>query len=570
MRIERIIINNYRQFRKADISFRKRADTDLHYLIGTNGTGKTTFLNAINYCLYGDEPHLSKESEQLPILNLQTIQNMGVGETAEICIEVRTETEDNDYVIFKRRSKFIKNSDGSISHEGDTFEVKFIDENKNAKSVTDEEANVWVERFVPKGIREFFFFDGERLDTYFKEVVGQNIQHAIFQISQIDLLENYIEKKLQISLDEYRKEAGKVNPKIEEVRSRLESARNRYSEYSERYIECDKQIKNVKEKISELDEKLKGIPDIQAIESERQILKMRFEEENEFLKTKEFEKKQVIYKNLIIVQMWPALAKSFQIIEEKKVSNEIPPQIDRSLLEGIIKENRCKVCDRPLDSDALNHVRKIVDDVKSSSEIAKQLLLMENPFYLFKDEIINYNQKITEINQNILRSVKDLETISNRREQINSQMAGYNEELISSWYKERDRYEELRDQNLKNLGVFELERTNLQEEINKYTEELNQELQKEERAKEISNKIKFCDASLKVVNKTREKIMKETREKIEQETRRQFFNLVWKRETFENIKILEDYSIKLIHKMGYDCLGSISAGERQMLCSEPQ
>ena len=70
MRIEKLILKNYRQFRDSKIIFPQRSEADLHIIIGVMGTGKTNILNAINWCLYGDEPHLSKDSNQLPVLNL--------------------------------------------------------------------------------------------------------------------------------------------------------------------------------------------------------------------------------------------------------------------------------------------------------------------------------------------------------------------------------------------------------------------------------------------------------------------------------------------------------------------
>lgn len=565
MRIDRVILQNYRQFRKADISFKQRSDTDLHYFIGTNGTGKTNILNAINFCLYGEEPHLSKDSEQLPLINLKTIQNMDVGQRTEVSAEVRTETVDDDYVNFKRRATYVKNSDRTFSHEGTTFEVRFVDDDKNVQIATDDEATTWVERFVPKGIREFFFFDGERLDNYFKQAVGQNIRHAIFQISQIDLLENCVEKRLQNSLDELRKEAGKVNPKIEEVRSNLENAINRNSDFNSRYVECETQIRIAKESIAELEDKLKGIPDIQAFEAERQDLGIRQRETKDILEMKEAEKKELIYNNIIIVLLWSTIKNTHHIIEEKKKSKEIPPQIDKNLLDDIIKNKNCSVCGRKLDENSLLQVKRLIEEVKASSDVAKHLLQMEYPLYQFNNRISIYKNQIDKINQDILRYEKVMSDISKRREQINLQMSGYDEELISNWYKERNKFEELRDQNLQLLGALGLDRSNSQEDIDKYREELNLELKKEGKVKEILKKINFCEEAISVVMKTREKIMKETRERIEIETRRQFFNLVWKRDTFGDIKILEDYSIRLIHTMGYDCLGSISAGEREML-----
>jgi AAA15 family ATPase/GTPase len=80
MRIEKIIAKNYRQFKEIEILLNKKPDNDLHIAIGRNGTGKTNILNAINWCLYGDEPHLSRDSQQLPFLNLKSIEEAGFRE----------------------------------------------------------------------------------------------------------------------------------------------------------------------------------------------------------------------------------------------------------------------------------------------------------------------------------------------------------------------------------------------------------------------------------------------------------------------------------------------------------
>ena len=60
MRISRLILNNYRQFGKTEIVLEKKYDHDIHIIVGTNRTGKTNILNAINWCLYNEEPHLLK------------------------------------------------------------------------------------------------------------------------------------------------------------------------------------------------------------------------------------------------------------------------------------------------------------------------------------------------------------------------------------------------------------------------------------------------------------------------------------------------------------------------------
>jgi len=104
-----------------------------------------------------------------------------------------------------------------------------------------------------------------------------------------------------------------------------------------------------------------------------------------------------------------------------------------------------------------------------------------------------------------------------------------------------------------------------EEEIKRLTQDLENGLKKAKKANKLRNEIEFCSKSHEIIKETKEVIMLKTREKIEEETQRLFLDLVWKSKTFKEINILENYDLELIHAMGYDCLGSISAAERALL-----
>ncbi len=565
MRIERITLRNYRQFRQAQITFRKRPDTDLHFIIGTNGTGKTNLLNAINWCLYGDEPHLSKDSQRLPLVNLKAIERTETGKEQEVVVEVQAETEQGSPVTFKRRVVFRKHGDGQMVHQGTAFEVRFVDGRGNTKILTDEDTHVWVERFVPERIREFFFFDGERLDNYFREATGQNIRHAVFQISQIDLLETRVERKLKEILKDLRKEAGKVNPQIEEARTELEQAQARLDEIVGRIRECDKQIAIAKAKVAEYQERLKGIPDIEALEEERKRLLTRIKETKELLKDKEGEKENLLFESGRVLMLWPAITKAAQVIEEKRRGKEIPPPVDRSFLEEVLRSEICNVCGRPLDGRSRELVQKLLQDVKSSSDVAVRLVQMESLLHQFRERAGEFREKVKRITREIERYRKELTELTQRKSEIDSQIAGYDQERIREWYRERAKFEELRDQNQERLGALYAMKQQAERDLDEAERRYKKEVEKEGKAEELKKKEEFCTQALDIVRRTREAIMRETRERIEGETKRRFFGLLWKTGTFEDVRIEADYSISLIHSMGYECLGSVSAGERELL-----
>ena len=139
MRIERIDLKNYRQFRNVCVDFGKSAKEDLHVIVADNGTGKTNLLNAINWCLYGNEPHLSKDSQQLPRLNLNTLVQSNEETKQTVSVELVTETEGNR-ITFKRSEEYLVHRDSKqpVLHDIN-FTVTYLDDKKNAKWVIDEE-----------------------------------------------------------------------------------------------------------------------------------------------------------------------------------------------------------------------------------------------------------------------------------------------------------------------------------------------------------------------------------------------------------------------------------------------
>ena len=66
MRISSVEIINFRQYKELKLDFPKNGTHDLHVICADNGVGKTNILNAISWCLYGDEPHLGNGSVSLP------------------------------------------------------------------------------------------------------------------------------------------------------------------------------------------------------------------------------------------------------------------------------------------------------------------------------------------------------------------------------------------------------------------------------------------------------------------------------------------------------------------------
>lgn len=74
MRIDEVHFNNFRKYVNTKVKFNK-SENDIHVIIADNGAGKTTFLNALTWCLYNEEPKIKNKKEALPTLNTEIIKN---------------------------------------------------------------------------------------------------------------------------------------------------------------------------------------------------------------------------------------------------------------------------------------------------------------------------------------------------------------------------------------------------------------------------------------------------------------------------------------------------------------
>jgi len=569
MRFEKIVLKNYRQFRDVEITFDKKSSNDLHIFVGVMGTGKTNLLNAICWCLYGDEPYLSKDSQQLPRVNLKAVEDAKLGENIQVCVEVWIETEERNKYIYRRRENFRiyeENGKPAPHSQTESFEVEYIDEEGNMKIFGDvkEELQSYVERFLPKSIREFFFFDGERLDRYFKEATAENVRHAIFKISQLDILDR-VSERIDKILSEIRREAGKINPRIEETREKLEQKENALKEIIRMIGECKEQIKRAKTKIEELREEIARLPDVDALEDERTRLKSKYKEKISFLNEKIKEKRSLLIDYSKTILLWPAIEKTLKIIEDKRKNKEIPPRINKDMLEEILKEQICVICGRPLDEESKHHVTELIKEVKITSETVQELYRMEEFFSQVKEQIKAFEDRIRKLTEEIRQYERDLEEINKKISEIDKELLGRDQQRTRELHEKLSYWEEIYETNEQRLGMLNSQAKNLEKELDELNKQLDKELKMENQAEKLKRQIDFCKEALQVLRKTKDSIMTQIREEIHRKTREIFFNLIWKKATFSDVIIQPDYSIALIHQMGYDCLGTISGGERETL-----
>lgn len=159
MKLQSINLTNFRQF-EGDQTFdlTTNAVRPVVMLFGANGSGKTTFLNAFTWCLYGA---LSDDLEQKNrLISDSTWAQTATGDSATVAVDIHFEHEGLNYRLLRSMS-LRKESD--LQQTG-APQVQLWVTNEDGSSEVVEGPQVKVSSILPESFSRFFFFNGERIE----------------------------------------------------------------------------------------------------------------------------------------------------------------------------------------------------------------------------------------------------------------------------------------------------------------------------------------------------------------------------------------------------------------------
>lgn len=564
MRIEEIHFENFRKYVDTSVSF-PESTNDIHVVIAENGAGKTTFLNAMTWCLYNQEPKIKDQDDALPTLNTEVSNNSERDiEKASVSITV---SGDGLKLIYKRSDIFKIHNIHSDYYKNNGKREEWIDQEFTVTEIQGAEQNVCRDRdecellvssFIPEAIKEFFFFDGEQLDNYF--LMSSAIKDQVFTLSHIFLLDE-MERRIKDRLKFLRKQGNpnsSADSKLQEYNNQskfLESEQKRYENLKIAYDSKNNELKGLMKSLGSAP----SIKDLEKIRDEKIKQRDNFEISKN---SKKEELNDHIIKESPKILAKQAFIDSLNLIEENRDESYIYP-IDESVLVDSLHDHSCKVCDRSFDEELINYIKskkaklyliapedKILNDNKKFfnrfKDVEENYLKKE---LKLKNEISNLSDTISTLDVEIKEFYDTIKVNEHLKESIERR-----DELLNILPTKKSELDNLKNNNEKLMG-----------DVQKLHKEYLKLIEQEEEFKEISAKIRLCTDSLAVISDVKEDIMAETREIIQDETNEKFFNLIRKSQTFGRINITENYEVRLFDEDGRPASSSASASEVELL-----
>jgi|GEM_PF-5214465 len=555
-----------------EIKFNINEDKGLHIFVGKMGTGKSNLLNAINWCLYGDEPIIEGKdqlinksdmsTDEQPRLNTEKYKCLKPGNTEIVSVKIYI-VDGNSTIIFQREEKYRLVNEKTVNVSEDNFEVTIIEPDTQPQIFEEYTANAYVEKFVPQEIRDYFFFDGEKLDRYFKETSGHMNKHAIETISQIEILEKSKET-LDDIFSEYRRLTTKNIPELKKITEDLEAVEDKIKKLEEEKVLLDSQKGTAKDTESHYDRLLRGVPDVKKLSEEQS----RKEEKKGKLKEKRNEKEKV-YKDLlrkysVLIPIDPAIQFVLDYISSNQSIGKFPPTNDERLIEEIIHKKEC-ICGRTVDSEEIKILEKLKEKISLPAKIVAEILEESGKLKNLKKEIVNFPDVMKRNYEDIDGLDSEIDSIQNEIDEIGRKIKGYDQEQIGKYYENRGLARETIDRNNNRLGQISSELDKLKRESKDLTEKLNKGKNLIEDTSTIESKKDFVNNSREILEKIKDNVIVKIKNEVEEKTKDIFLKLSWKKQTFNGVKLDDNYKLYLIHEDGFKISKTSSGGEGEIL-----
>jgi DNA sulfur modification protein DndD len=565
MRLTRVTMKNYRQYLDCEYTF-PDGHWDSHIVVGRNARGKSNFLNAINWCLYNEEPHLNDEDQAMPIANGESLRQCSEDECISVEVMVEIKDDDNLFIQFKRSANYFPLVSGIGARERNNI-LKVYQQNEDNRWIPHENelAKNYVEMHFPKNIREIFFFNGELLKKYFSETTSKRIKDTITVVSKIQLLEIIVFRLSKI-LEKKTKEASRHNPNLKEIQNELEGLQNELVEVQKEFDTIEQELTDAKKEKNQLDDALQGTKDIEQEEKQISEYKKKIDDLSLKIKDKKNQFNHTATEYIVLQYLQEDMVDLKKLIDDMRSKNQLPPPVSSDLLQQILKSNKCKICNTALDEEKKDFVQKLIKSINTSTEIVNLLMEQSNQLTsnmdAFKKLLKEKDNKLNDIEELVKISKEYQDRIDKLERSIHNTP---NSEEIKNKRLRRRVLEDSIERNLRLYGVKESEISSLGDLINAKQQEFERALKRHDIGQTIKLEMEFTENLLTIAQKAKNDLIEETRIEVEKKTNEHFFALNWVADRYSDIVLSQDYALNIRHRTGYNAIGSLSGSEIALL-----
>lgn len=542
---DRIRIENFRAYQDVDIQFTSQNGVIL--MSGDNGTGKSTLLNAICWCLYADTPFYA-------IQDSVEIMNKFAPQDAHVKVELTTTIDGNKYVFTRKAERGAR---GGVLHV--QYESNGDWDKLEGASVEDA-----VKRLLPKDLRHLFFFNGEQIKEIFKPGNHEGLKTSVHKVSEIDLIEK---AKLHLSKveDNYLREITKSNKNakaIENLQTRIEKRRHEI-QTAEKAIEIfNDKIVLREDTLAKLDKEIETTASAREMLRQKEILEVDLKKAEEIIENCEADKQEVLQNNFHRALLKDEFKEYEQVLSKAEEDGLIPPPVKPEVTRRILDTGIC-ICGQHIGDEQ----RKYIDNQHQEYERKQELQYLTEGIYV-KRGVENNLQDDT---YRLRDAMGAMSKVVQEKTRLQEEIGKINDNLDSVNFKHDDpesRRNDLRSeisQHIAARGRQSNQLETLYREQREDEKDLKAIIEKDTATEALENKRRYAQMLIGWLTDVGENMEIAIRKKLKQSAKDVFFSILPETD-FTDIDISKEYVVTLLSENGITySTSNLSTGQAKSL-----
>ena len=432
MLIKTLRMENFRQFRgTTKVDFSCDPEKNVTIILGDNTFGKTTLLQAFNWCFYN-----KVNFDQRPdfLLNYELSEEMRNGEQQIVEVEITVLHDGTEYVITRTQRYTCAN--GNVRGESVP----------NIKVSYKQEDNV-INNILPEDLSTYFFFDTERVSSI---STRKDVAEAVKGLLGLSIMDSAIKhlgdraKKTTVIGKLYGSMDLDGDAKAQEALNRIQTAEEKRNAIAGQLEDCASQISQYDARKEQLDAILRDNQTTTTLQKKKEDLERRISLERKALSEAITQYFREFNAGSLAFFAQPLLSTASAFLKEVKVDDKGIRDLTKPTIMELIKRGRC-ICGQEIrdGNEAYQHLMAELAYVPPES--------IGNTVRHYKERLSSFSRpaertysSLDERYRAILRSKNRIQEWEDEHQTIGTQISGkenmrrYEQELADIRVRLRD------------------------------------------------------------------------------------------------------------------------------------
>ena len=422
MLINTLKMENFRQFRgKTKVDFSLDPEKNVTIILGDNTFGKTTLLQAFNWCFYG-----KVNFDQRPdfLLNYEVSEEMRNGDQQKVEVEITVLHDGIEYII--TRSQRYNCNGGNVRGEAvPTIKVSYKQPDGQTESVKSAQIDNVINNILPEDLSTYFFFDTERVSSI---STRKDVADAVKGLLGLSIMDGAIKhlgdrtKKTTVIGKLYGSMDLDGDAKAQEALNRIQTAEAKRTAIAEQIEDCTSQINQYDNRKEQLDAILRDNQTTTTLQKKKEDLERRIATEKRALSDSTIAYFREFGASSLPFFTQPLLATASAFLKEVKVDDKGIRDLTKPTIMELIKRGRC-ICGQEIreGNDAYQHLMAELSFVPPES--------IGNTVRHYREKLKSFSRPAERTYDSLDQRYKEILRSKNRIQEWEDELSGISDQI---------------------------------------------------------------------------------------------------------------------------------------------